>query len=319
MANKHIQSYINRAHQQRLQGNSRAAADTLRRALPLAPEHAFLYAFLARCLLDELYDKDDHALFVESREFANNALNIEADNAYAHYVLASLYIHEGGAHLVPAENHIKTALDIDPKNPDYILALGHLYESQGKKKLALETYEKALSLDPQNIVALLYLSEFYYNNKRDINRAEALCIEALRISPEQPQVHNILGNIAFQKGNVEAAKEHISIALAHNPNDFATLMLVAALETYNNIFLRKFFYFSRRLLRKNLWFPFMIIIMLIVAELASHLPEQIYILKRDWIYACIAVLSLYGIYAPYLFIQKIKKKYMAEQKLSSSY
>ncbi len=56
-----------------------------------------------------------------------------------------------------ALKEIKTASEIQPSNPNYLINLGTKYEDVNDKKSAKEAFERALKIDPDYIPAMYRL------------------------------------------------------------------------------------------------------------------------------------------------------------------
>jgi tetratricopeptide (TPR) repeat protein len=87
--------------------------------------------------------------FDRAAQLLNNLITRFPDRADYHYYLATAYTGLRGRKR-EAEQVLKRAIELEPTNPNYYLALGNLYRSGGIVDKALEMYRTALRCDPNN-------------------------------------------------------------------------------------------------------------------------------------------------------------------------
>ncbi len=128
-----------------------------------------------------------------------------------------------------AEEHLKTALQI---NPDYVVAynnLGYTYYLKGRVDEAIEQYMHALALQPVNVQALNNLGKAY-GFKGEIDKAIKYLKTAISITSSitsvYPEPYYNLGLAYLEKGAHDMAIKYMKAALQIKP-DYA--------EAYNNL------------------------------------------------------------------------------------
>jgi len=127
-------------HQQ--QGQNQVAEKYFSQVLDQEPDHPVALNNLGYLWAEQGVKLD------KSLEMIERALKQEPNNAafldsYG-WILFKL------GRLVQAEEYLKKAQEMLPTDPEVHHHLGDLYHSQGKSKLALQSWQKALELDPDN-------------------------------------------------------------------------------------------------------------------------------------------------------------------------
>lgn len=92
--------------------------------------------------------------FHNAIQFAKLALTYNDKDARIYFTLAECQAQNPGPrwqHV--AEQNYSKASQLDPWNPEYLIALGHFYKRRGLKLRARRQFEEALRLSPQNEVA----------------------------------------------------------------------------------------------------------------------------------------------------------------------
>jgi tetratricopeptide (TPR) repeat protein len=84
----------------------------------------------------------------EARETLQEGLRKEPRSAMGYYLLGSVQARLGD--LGAAENHLKTARDLDPKLPQVPIALATLYLQTGRKQEAIDTFQSFLQQFPKD-------------------------------------------------------------------------------------------------------------------------------------------------------------------------
>src|SRR5205823_4927115 len=121
-----------------------------------------------------------------------------------------------------AENFLKQALQLEPKEPRWPDLLGHLYALQQSKssyRKALEQFEKAQSIDKIEVSKFARLDELAKSayEAGDIDKASKYANKLLKAADKDPNdwnhgnaIHHaniVLGRIALQNGDLTHAKQ----------------------------------------------------------------------------------------------------------------
>jgi tetratricopeptide (TPR) repeat protein len=110
---------------------------------------------------------------------------------------------------------------VDPNSARMHQALAHELAKRGRTAEAIENYRAALKLDPQLPGLHFELAEMLNILGTDEGRQEAETEyrAALAANPMDEQSERRLGEIAFQAGDLKAARDHYDRAIQLQPND----------------------------------------------------------------------------------------------------
>jgi len=105
------------------------------------------------------------------------------------------------------------AIDADPKGLNYYLTLARLCIKTKEWQCALQTADKLIKEDPKNTYSEIYLHKAVAQYElKDLAGAEQSAEEAIRLDPKyaKPREEYVLGRILEAKGDLKAAREHMS-------------------------------------------------------------------------------------------------------------
>ena len=130
-------------------------------------------------------------------------------------ILEEINFYLEGNKYAEAEQNLKTAIELDPKNEILQFALGTVYENLAKPKEAEEAYKAAIALKPDYFDPLFNLGASYFNKAVEIDHG---CDD---IPPSQKDKYAECGS----KANVEFEKALPYLEKAHdvNPSDQVTM------------------------------------------------------------------------------------------------
>jgi Flp pilus assembly protein TadD len=120
--------------------------------------------------------------------------------------------HHRRGELAKAESLYRRILESSPEEPEALHLLGCVELAKGNRSEAVRSIARAIARAPE--VALYHenLAEAYHRGGEP-ELAERECHEALRLSPDRPQALNLLGVVALERADYEAARAHLSQAL----------------------------------------------------------------------------------------------------------
>lgn len=122
-----------------------------------------------------------------------------------------------------AADTLRVAAILNPRSPLPHTALGQVFDAEGRLDLAIAEYRRALQIAPNDPPALALLAYKYVSLGWN-QQAKQLLTDALRHNPDDPRLHVALALTAFQN-NVSArdAEKHLLIARRLAPDDPAML------------------------------------------------------------------------------------------------
>ncbi|MFY9704986.1 MAG: tetratricopeptide repeat protein, partial [Desulfobacterales bacterium] len=115
-------------------------------------------------------------------ELLANAVEDNPDNAEFRYYLGTFY--EEGEAYEKAVQMLNEAIQLDPDETKYLFRLGVVYDKWGRKEDSIETMKTVIRLDPQDASALNYLGYTYADLGKNLEEAERLIKEALKVKPD---------------------------------------------------------------------------------------------------------------------------------------
>jgi TolB-like protein len=195
------------------------ASNLLRDAINLDPNYAPAWASLAESTYFENYPDGSDGLIAalpKADGYARHALQLAPDLADGHRVLALLLPYGSPAAL----SHYRRAVELDPNRAEALLGLGSALAAAGEFDAQIAAYKRARELDPlwfrttgQTAIALAEMGR----------RSEAEAIGRQGFVNNEPNLHIILGRIAWIFGDFSEAARHWSITARANSwgNDHA--------------------------------------------------------------------------------------------------
>jgi tetratricopeptide (TPR) repeat protein len=120
---------------------------------------------------------------------------------------------ELGLHILAIGNYEKalalfgSSLMIDPYQPAVYINLGLAFEKLDQIDNAIRTYEQAISNQPSEPAAYYNLGILYYNVRGDRKKALAYLLRARDLDPREPDVHQYLGRIYYETGDITRSRE----------------------------------------------------------------------------------------------------------------
>ncbi|MEW6235401.1 MAG: tetratricopeptide repeat protein [Candidatus Omnitrophota bacterium] len=186
-----------------------AAIDELQAALAEDPQSAeaeclmaLAYAMLANYPIAELH--------------VRNALTLDPDNAYSHYVYGMILQdsqRDGGA-----EREYLRAIHLLPVCADFHAAYAWLLYRNGQMDKAKKIARNALRFDPENVEALRLLGHLNME-EFDVDVAQATFQRALAINPESSGSHAGMGMAYLHRNQADKAAIELRESLRLEPNN----------------------------------------------------------------------------------------------------
>lgn len=157
-----------------------------------------------------------HVLYQSGQEAQARNLCVEAIKrfpAQPEFLLTLAEIDERQDNQPAALDTLLKAGTTWPDNTVILYRLGALYERMEKRDQALATMEKIIHLEPEHADALNFLGYTLADEGRDLERAEVLIQNALRIKPDNGYYIDSLAWVYFRQGKVSQAWQEIRRAI----------------------------------------------------------------------------------------------------------
>src|SRR5262249_52839952 len=94
-----------------------------------------------------------------------------------------------------------------PDDLPALLRVGRIYERTGASDNARQAYENALKLNANSAPILFRLARLYDTSLKNPKQALALAKEARKLAPDDPGIGYLLGRLAYQRGDHQAASD----------------------------------------------------------------------------------------------------------------
>jgi tetratricopeptide (TPR) repeat protein len=191
-------------------GHVPAARDHAARALSIAPKSSEALVLAARAAIAT---GDRPA----AEQYLTRAIASDPASFESHTMLADLYASRRDF------DRARTTLEqFAQRQPDAAApqtALGIVLEAAGRPADARARYEQALTIDPKDPIASNNLARLYAPDDAKVERAIELARTAVAKLPEDADVHDTLGWVAYRAGRLSLAASELERATILDPND----------------------------------------------------------------------------------------------------
>ncbi len=175
-----------------------------------------------RCRIDETSLRP---IVAEARQIAEQVLNADSNQAWAHRVLGQAQLLQGQPQ--EARASLESANRLVPADPLVQGWLGDALAAEGQAGKARDMYEAALKGDPRQPRVLLHLATLLLIAPADLTRALALLQQAEALVPNHPRLFHIRGQALHLAGDRPAAIHAFQRALALDASQQDTHALLA--------------------------------------------------------------------------------------------
>jgi adenylate cyclase len=183
----------------------RSALAAFDEAVALDSSFALAHASRASALLD--LTRGGYVPFAEgfpqARSAAERALELAPEAPEGHVALGRVNM-VADRDWQGAEESLRRAAKLKPSDASVYDGLGNLASLLGKHDEAVDAGRTALSLDPLYARRIQNLAMTYYRARR-YDEASATARQALVVAPGRPGVQTLLGLVALQQGELQAA------------------------------------------------------------------------------------------------------------------
>jgi eukaryotic-like serine/threonine-protein kinase len=165
----------------------------------------------------------------KAQQLASRATTLDPNFADAYAVLAQAYSFEGANVVEGAAECLKrgeiaaqSALKINPRSAEGLIALGAIYSEGGREADAIRTLQKAVELAPNSVTAWSVFGYAYYYAGLN-ERAEQAYAHAIQLNPSLTQLHWMHARMLLCLGKPQEAEQEMRSVLVSNPDQFKIL------------------------------------------------------------------------------------------------
>jgi arylsulfatase A-like enzyme/tetratricopeptide (TPR) repeat protein len=188
-------------------GQSDAAMELYKQVLSLKPDHTDALIHLGAMLsAREEYER--------AIPYFDEALRVDPSSSAARFNVALSLARLGN--LRESIQHLEKLLDDDPYFPGALTALGNARLAMGDRTAAIAAFRREAKQNSKSVEARMNLAVLTADS--DAKQAQELLNEALRIAPNNPNVHFNLGAFCLMRGHPAAAIGHLEETLRLQPN-----------------------------------------------------------------------------------------------------
>jgi tetratricopeptide (TPR) repeat protein len=163
--------------------------------------------------------KGSNYLFLNKPDLAKSSYEtaVQQDPKFfeAYLMLGSLYQSENNEICL---EYYRTAVSLQPKNPDVLFSLAYAYQLFNQPAKALALYRKMIQLDTAYYQALNQIGVIKQYNYKEIDSAIYYYKSALQTEPRFVQAWHNLGMCYEERGDVSQALQSYGKALKYDPN-----------------------------------------------------------------------------------------------------
>ncbi|MFN5032045.1 MAG: tetratricopeptide repeat protein [Flavobacteriia bacterium] len=163
--------------------------------------------------------KGSNYLFLNKPDLAKSSYEtaVQQDPNFfeAYLMLGSLYQSENNEICL---EYYRTAVSLQPKNPDVLFSLAYAYQLFNQPAKALALYRKMIQVDTAYYQALNQIGVIKQYNYKEIDSAIYFYKSALQTEPRFVQAWHNLGMCYEERGDVSQALQSYGKALKYDPN-----------------------------------------------------------------------------------------------------
>lgn len=140
--------------------------------------------------------------------------NRQALGAESYTNLGFMYLRAGETD--EAKSALQRAIDLNPRQPKALYALGVILMEQGDVQTAMRTFERVVSIDKKHADAFVKMGNIRYG-QGDVKAAREFYRAAIGAEPKHAQAHFNLGYTYEESGQLKDAVANYRLALRYDP------------------------------------------------------------------------------------------------------
>ena len=187
-------------------GNLDSAIHSFQQAVQRDPAFALGYSALGEAYWAK-YRLERHPEWLDEAE-RNSRRAAELNQKLPAVYVTLARVHNGRGYYNLALQEVQQALDLEPHDPDALLAQAAVYAGMGRLEEAESAYKKAAALRPQLWIGYYELGVFYFRLQK-YESAAAQFERVLQLTPDNAIAHATLGGMLQLLGNNPEAELHL--------------------------------------------------------------------------------------------------------------
>jgi len=208
-------------------GDSNTAIELYEKAIGLDPGFALAYTGIARCLLDEYWNYQDHSedILRKSKQAIDKAFEIDPNLPDAHLALG-IYYYYRYLKYPDALKQFELVLKDQPKNTDVIYWSALVHRRAGNWEMVKPEFEKAIELNPGRS-DIAYNAGETFELLRDYSKAEEFYNMSIMFHPELVYPYADLSRMYLRwEGDMIKAREVLGNAARNNKNSISDSLII---------------------------------------------------------------------------------------------
>jgi serine/threonine-protein kinase len=203
------------------------AIELYEKATRLDPGFALAYTGIAKCLLDEYWNYQEHSenTLRRSRQEIDKAFKIDPDLPDAHLALG-IYYYYGYLNYPEALKQFELVLKYQPKNTDVIYWSAYVHRRAGNWEMAKSEFEKAIELNPGRSDIAFNAGETF-ELLRDYSKAEEYYNMSIMLNPDLVYPYYSLSQMYLRwEGDMKKAREILGNAARNNKTSISDSLII---------------------------------------------------------------------------------------------
>jgi TolB-like protein len=208
-------------------GDNNTAIELYNKAIGLDPGFALAFTGIAKCLLDEYWNYQDHSedILRKSRQEIEKAFEIDPNLPDAHLALG-IYYYYAYLKYPDALKQFELVLKDQPKNTDVIYWSAYVHRRAGNWEMVRPEFEKAIELNPGRS-DIAYNAGETFELLRDYSKAEEFYNMSIMFHPELVYPYLDLSRMYLRwEGDMRKAREVLGNAARNNKNSISDSLII---------------------------------------------------------------------------------------------
>jgi tetratricopeptide (TPR) repeat protein len=202
------------------------AEKAYRQAILLEPGESGAYIALSYVLTQPIVAANLSERYTEAEKTARKALEIDANNAFAHDQLG-VALELRGIISAETQNAYRRAIQIEPEFALAYAHLGRLLRRNGKANESAEAYRKAIQFST-DVPTMILVADVMQSQQRFLE-SEQLLRRALSLDAKNLTALNMLGRALTTRSEFDEAEKVLKKSAEASPNSFVSYTLLGSL------------------------------------------------------------------------------------------